>query len=69
MGALATCTVSRLSHQKLDQPIASQAFDADETSYSAHILFFENAYAYVVKDSTKQLVWVPIKLITDVVPL
>ena len=65
MGALATCTVSRLNGQHLDQPDIENGFAANEESYSGTILFFENAKAYVIRTDTKQLFWVSIKLLTN----
>lgn len=70
MGALATCTVVRLSSQNNDNAILKDGFTSnEEKSYEAHILFFENAKAYVVRDDSKRLFWVNIYQLTNIVPL
>ena len=69
MSALATCTVVRLNHQNLNEPIPVEGFEENEKSYEAHILFFENAKAYVIKDSTKKLFWVNIYQLTNLEPI
>lgn len=66
MAALATCTVVRPNKQKLNEPLEIYGFTENEESYTGTILFFENAKAYVVKDSAQKLFWVNIKLLTEV---
>lgn len=69
MSALATCTVVRKNRMKLDEPIREQGFEAEEESYEAHILFFENAKAYLIKDSSSTLHWVNIYQLINLSPI
>lgn len=69
MSALATCTVVRPNRMHLDEPDDINGFEANEESYSAHILQFENLKAYVVKDNAQKLFWVNVKLLTEITPI
>ena len=69
MSALATCTVVRKNRMNLDEPIGEQGFLPNEESYEAHILFFENAKAYVIKDDSSTLHWVNIYQLINLSPI
>ena len=69
MGALATCTVVRPNRQHLNEPIIADGFAEHEESYNAHILFFDNSKAYVVRTDNSKIYWVNISQLTNVVAL
>lgn len=69
MSALAKCRVNRQTQYKIEEADSGNGFDANELQYNAHILAFENAKAWVIKDSNKKLYWVNVFLLDNLEPI